>query len=108
MTRLCIGALWQVAVGCFRSRPLRILGSIRLRNANENLKVLIPVHGEHGCVGHLLRSAKGFRACDVNDKEIGTFPTTDAAACRFVGARDRSALGPPDHIVTEEDNLSHF
>jgi hypothetical protein len=31
-----------------------------------------------GCVGHLLRTAKGFRACDANDKEIGTYPTPEA------------------------------
>jgi hypothetical protein len=36
---------------------------------------LVPVHDTTGCVGHLLRSAKGFRAFDANDKEIGTYPT---------------------------------
>jgi hypothetical protein len=29
-----------------------------------------------GCVGHILRTARGFRACDANDKEIGVFETT--------------------------------
>jgi hypothetical protein len=36
---------------------------------------LIPVFGAHACVGHLLRTARGFRACDANDKEIGIFET---------------------------------
>jgi hypothetical protein len=36
-------------------------------------KTLMPVFGVSGCVGHILRTAKGFRACDANDKEIGVF-----------------------------------
>jgi hypothetical protein len=36
---------------------------------------LIPIQGERGCVGHLLRSARGFRAFDADDKEIGIYPT---------------------------------
>jgi hypothetical protein len=38
-----------------------------------------PVVGISGCVGHLLRSARGFRAFDRDDREIGTYPTPDAA-----------------------------
>lgn len=30
-----------------------------------------------GCVGRLLRTAKGFRACDANDKQIGVYETPD-------------------------------
>jgi hypothetical protein len=26
-----------------------------------------------GCMGHILRTARGFRACDANHKEIGIF-----------------------------------
>ena len=36
---------------------------------------LVSVHGTTGCVGHLLRSARGFRAFDASDKEIGVFET---------------------------------
>ncbi len=39
---------------------------------------LIPVHGANGCAGHLLRTAKGFRAFDTHDKEIGLYPTPEA------------------------------
>ncbi len=45
---------------------------------------LIPVHGVTGCVGHLLRSAKGFRAFDAEDKEIGTFESAALAAAAFL------------------------
>jgi hypothetical protein len=38
-------------------------------------KTLMPVFNMTGCVGHLLRTAKGFRACDANDNEIGVFET---------------------------------
>ena len=34
---------------------------------------LVPVMGEAGCAGHLLRGAKGFRAFDRDGKQIGTF-----------------------------------
>jgi len=36
-------------------------------------KTLMPVFDVSGCVGQILRAAKGFRACDANDKEIGVF-----------------------------------
>jgi hypothetical protein len=36
---------------------------------------LIPIHDTTGCVGHVLRSAKGFRAFDRDDREIGTYAT---------------------------------
>jgi hypothetical protein len=38
-------------------------------------KTLMPVFDASGCVGHILRTAKGFRACDANDREIGVFET---------------------------------
>jgi hypothetical protein len=46
-----------------------------MKNANEISKTLMPVFNATGCVGHLLRTARGFRACDANDKHIGTFET---------------------------------
>ncbi len=45
---------------------------------------LIPVHGAQGCAGHLLRSAKGFRAFDAHDKEIGVYPTPDAGVAALL------------------------
>jgi hypothetical protein len=41
-------------------------------------KALVPVHGTHGCAGHLLRSARGFRAIDVQDREVGTYASSEA------------------------------
>ena len=34
---------------------------------------LVPVLGQSGCAGHLLRGAKGFVAFDAADKQIGAF-----------------------------------
>ena len=42
-----------------------------------------PVIGIDGCVGHLIRTARGVRALDANDKEIGTYATMDEAAAAF-------------------------
>jgi hypothetical protein len=38
---------------------------------------LIPVHGERGCCGHLLKTARGFRAFDADDKQIGIYETAE-------------------------------
>ena len=38
-----------------------------------------PVLGQAGCVGHLLRSAKGLRGFDRDRKEIGTFENVAVA-----------------------------
>jgi hypothetical protein len=47
---------------------------------NEStLKTLMPVIGTHGCLGHLLNTAKGWKAYDANDKALGTFPDQSAA-----------------------------
>ncbi len=45
---------------------------------------LFPVHGVTGCVSHLLRSDKGFRAFDSQDKEIGTFDSAEAGAAALL------------------------
>jgi hypothetical protein len=36
---------------------------------------LMPVHDTTGCIGHLLRSARGFRAFDRDDRQIGIYNT---------------------------------
>jgi hypothetical protein len=56
---------------------------MKLEKSTE-LRTLIPVHGTAGCVGHLLRTAKGFRACDANDKEVGCFESANAAAAALL------------------------
>jgi hypothetical protein len=49
----------------------------------EPVRTLVPVHGTRGCVGFLLRTAKGFRAFDIADKEIGCFATADTPWARW-------------------------
>jgi hypothetical protein len=47
-----------------------------MKTATEiSTRVLVPVHDTTGCVGHLLRSARGFRAFDAMDKQIGIYAT---------------------------------
>ena len=43
--------------------------------AEVSTKTLAPVFDTTGCCGHLLRSAKGFRAFDHNDRQIGIYAT---------------------------------
>jgi hypothetical protein len=50
------------------------------------------VFGTHGCVGNLLRTRGGaYRAFDVQDKEIGTYPTPDAAVAALNDAATQAA-----------------
>jgi predicted metal-binding transcription factor (methanogenesis marker protein 9) len=42
-------------------------------------RTLVPVRGQERCLGHLLYTCKGWRACDVEDRELGYFET-DASA----------------------------
>jgi hypothetical protein len=46
-----------------------------MKEANEISKTLTLVFNETGCCGHILRTAKGFKACDANDRLIGVFET---------------------------------
>ena len=50
-----------------------------------------PVIGSIGCVGHLIWTARGVRAFDADDKEVGTFASMDSAAAGRAG--DRIATG---------------
>jgi hypothetical protein len=43
-----------------------------------------PVIINGDCRGHILRSAKGFRTFDRDDREIGTYPTPDAAVAALL------------------------
>jgi hypothetical protein len=47
--------------------------SYLMEKIDTTTKTLTPVHNTSGCIGHLLRSAKGFRAFDRDDQEIGTY-----------------------------------
>jgi hypothetical protein len=54
------------------SRPI-------MRNlAPQGCKSFAPVIVNGDCRGHILRSAKGFRTFDRDDREIGTFASPDA------------------------------
>jgi hypothetical protein len=57
------------------------------RAANEvSTRALMPVHNMTGCCGHILRTARGFRACDRNDKQIGVFETPALAIAALLEA----------------------
>jgi hypothetical protein len=54
---------------------------------------IIPINGAQGCVGHLRGCARGFRAYDQHDKEIGTYPVPELAVAAVL---DRAAIGIED------------
>jgi hypothetical protein len=45
-----------------------------------------PVIINGDCRGHILRSAKGFRTFDRDDRELGTYETPDAAITALLEA----------------------
>ena len=56
-----------------------------------------PVIGSTGCVGHLIWTARGVRAFDADDKEVGTFASMDsAAAALFALVTELPPELPPD------------
>ena len=48
------------------------------------LRSFAPVIVNGDCRGHLLASAKGWRVFDRDDREIGTYPTPDAAVAALL------------------------
>jgi hypothetical protein len=46
---------------------------------------------ETGCCGHILHTARGFRACDANDKEIGVFETAGLGIVALLEAASDAA-----------------
>jgi hypothetical protein len=58
-------------------------------------KTLVPVMGQEGCLGHLLHTCKGWRACDLEDRELGTFTTEAAASAAVLQASEGDAPRPP-------------
>ena len=50
------------------------------RSSSHRFGTPVPVIGVHGCVGHLLRTARGLRALDNDGREIGYYPTPDEGA----------------------------
>ena len=72
-----------MAVGCAHGRPLRFYRtSQNMRTSSAGFRPerhFAPVIINGDCRGHILRSAKGFRTLDRDDRELGTYPTPDAA-----------------------------
>jgi hypothetical protein len=63
-----------------------------MNEANEiPTKTLMPVFGVSGCCGHLLRTARGFRACDANDKLVGIYPTAGLGIIALLTAASDAA-----------------
>ncbi len=61
-----------------------------MEKIDTTTKTLMPVFNRTGCVGHVLRTAKGFRTCDVNDKEIGIYQSPDLGiAALLIGLQTR-------------------
>jgi hypothetical protein len=68
-----------------------------LKNANEISKTLMPVFSTSGCVGHILRTAKGFRVCDANDKQIGVYESPDLGIAALLERATVEAVDRQDH-----------
>jgi hypothetical protein len=70
------------------TRPLRFYRtSQNMRTSSAGFgpeRYLAPVIINGDCRGHILRSAKGFRTFDRDDREIGTYPTPDAAVAALL------------------------
>jgi hypothetical protein len=52
-------------------------------------RTLVPVMGQERCLGHLLHTCRGWRACDSEDRELGYFGTDASASAAVL----RSAVG---------------
>jgi hypothetical protein len=51
----------------------------------EIFRTLIPVHNASDCCGHLLRSARGFKAYDATEKLIGIYATAGEGLVALLG-----------------------
>ena len=71
-----------------RTRPLRFYRTFQnMRTSSAGFgpeRHFAPVIINGDCRGHILRSAKGFRTFDCGDREIGTYPTPDAAVAALL------------------------
>jgi hypothetical protein len=52
------------------------------------LATLVPIMGEGGCRGHLLRSARGWRAYDAGDDLVGYFANQSEAVAVLLSAAE--------------------
>ena len=72
-----MGGTREFLYGCIllRNRHLPLLSYALMTEAGA---------GAHSCVGHLLRTVKGFKAYDWEDRPIGTYPTPDLAVAALM------------------------
>jgi hypothetical protein len=66
-----------------------------MEKIDTTTKTLIPVHNASGCLGHLLRTAKGFRAFDRDNKEIGVCETASLGSVALLKRAVRVLPTPP-------------
>jgi hypothetical protein len=55
-------------------------------SGQHNMHSLRPVVTSVGCLGHVLRSCKGYRAFDRMDRELGVFTSAGEAACAILAS----------------------
>jgi hypothetical protein len=78
-----------------------------MQNPNDiSPKTLMPVFHVSGCVGHILRTARGFRACDANDKEIGVFETAGLSIVALLGAATDAACSSTDRAAARSNDFT--
>jgi hypothetical protein len=58
-------------------------------------KTLVPVMGQEGCLGHLLHTCRGWRACDSEDREVGYFTTEASASAAVLQVSEGGVSLPP-------------
>jgi hypothetical protein len=58
---------------------------------NGDYHTFAPVIINGDCRGHILQGARGFRTFDRDDREIGTYPTPDAAISALLAAETAQA-----------------
>jgi hypothetical protein len=82
--------------------PIRTLSFYLMEKIDTTTKTLIPVHNASGCLGHLLRTAKGFRAFDRDNKEIGVCETASLGSVALLKRAVRVLPTPPYSLARTE------
>lgn len=67
----------ESALAASAAAPIRTLSFYLMEKIDTTTKTNACIQSGR-CCGHILRTAKGFKACDANDKEIGVFETPAA------------------------------
>jgi hypothetical protein len=51
-------------------------------------RTLVPVMRQERCLGHLLHTCRGWRACDVDDRDLGYYETDASASAAVLRAQE--------------------